>query len=275
LTAAPPPLPDLLSRMDARIADFEHDRDARRVFLTVYRTMTGAMVAAIDDDRFLDPAFAAALTLRFADLYFDADESWCHVPEHCPAPWRCAFEVAASPRVTALEHALLGINAHIVYDLPQALADTLRTFGDTGREATPAQLARRRFDYEVVNQVLVETVDHAQDVLAERFFSSARWLDTLALRFDELLAELLLRTARTQGWHSAVALAHAADDRERDVVRRQLERLTLDYARRIDVTQHVPTGVGRRMAARWRAPFVPELTAPPSPVAGRWRRRSN
>lgn len=251
------PLSELLRRMDLRIDELDRDGDARRVFLTVYRTMTGAMVAARADGRFLDPDFTAALTLRFADLYFEADTAWCDgAQDDCPVPWRCAFELAQARRVTPLEHALLGINAHIVYDLPQALAATLRAAGDTDPTAPPATLSRRRFDYEVVNQVLAETVDRAQEVLADRFVSSVRWLDTVALRFDELLAELLLRTARTQGWHSAVALASARDDRETEVVRRQLEALALDYARRIDVTSHVPTALGRRLAARWRAPFV-------------------
>ncbi len=245
-------LDDLVTRMDDRLHEHDAADDLRRIFLTVYRSMTESMQASLDEDLFLDPAWTRDLTLRFAETYFEADEAWCR-DGTCATPWEVAFRTATSTRHLVVEHALLGINAHIVYDLPRAVADTMVAHGDLGGGDTAVVLARRRFDYDAVNHVLARTVDRVQDLLATRFSPTVRLLDALAFRLDEYAAEALLRYARTQGWHAAVALASCTDADEREVARSHLERLAADYAARIDVEQFVPTRTGRRLVARWRA----------------------
>ena len=59
-----------------------------------------------------------------------------------PGPWRIAFEAAnATPRVPPIRHLLLGMNAHINYDLPQAL---LAVISDAGVRRPGLLVARRR-----------------------------------------------------------------------------------------------------------------------------------
>lgn len=245
-------LDELLARMDARLEDLRRDDDPREIFLTVYREMTGTMRTSLPEDLFIDPEWSHALTLRFARMYFDADEAFCG-GSPCPGPWDVAFRTAAGRHVLVLEHALLGINAHIVYDLPRAVAETMVAFGDTTSEDDrTALLARRRFDFEVVNHLLAETTDRVQLLLAHRYSPMIRVLDRLTFKLDEYVAEALLRYARTQGWETAVTLAFATNAREAEVVRAHLERVATDYARRVDVTQFVPTRIGRRLATRWR-----------------------
>jgi hypothetical protein len=242
----------LLARMDDRLAEFRRDDDSRQVFLTVYRAMTETMHRSLRRDMFLDPAWSRDLTLRFAGLYFDADEAFVE-GSGCPEPWDVAFRAAQADHILVLEHALLGINAHIVYDLPRAVADTLVAFGDTEGEGDHASLlARRRFDFEVVNHLLARTTDQVQLLLAEHFTPTIRLLDRLAFRLDEYAAEAFLRYARTQGWHTAVAMAFCRNETEREVVRAHLERVASDYATRVDITQFVPTQFGRRIVSRWR-----------------------
>ncbi len=246
----------LLARMDDRLADFVRDDDPRQIFLTVYRTMTATMDRSMPDGVFLDPAWSSALTLRFAGMYFDADEAF-ECGDACPEPWAVCFRAAHEERVLVLEHALLGINAHIMYDLPRAVAETMVAFGDTGPDVDhTAIVARRRFDFDVVNHLLALTTDQVQNLLGTRFSRSVKVADALGSRVDEYIAEFFLRYARTQGWHSAVAMAFAEDDREREVVRAHLERVATDYAGRIDLTSLVPTRLGKRLARRYRAPLV-------------------
>jgi hypothetical protein len=262
----------LLERMAARIDELRRSGDDRRIFLAVYATMTNAIHVAIHGGRFMDPAWTALLTDRFAGLYFDAEDAWERQDPRCPGPWRAAFAAAGSRRISALEHALLGINAHIVYDLPFAVAAAMREAGDVvdGRLHADA-LVRRRHDYEVVNHILAETVDEAQEVLGTESRVSAL-LDALAGRLDAYVAEALLRVSRTQGWHTALALAVARDEQERDAVRQHLDRVACGYVQRIDVTQLVPGTRARSLVARWRAPFTTVLSEPvPRPV--RTRRR--
>jgi hypothetical protein len=253
----------LLERMETRIAELREAGDDRRIFLSVYATMTGAIHLGVRDGRFMDPAWTAELTARFAGLYFDAEQAWEQAPSRCPKAWRAAFAAAGQPRISVIEHALLGINAHIVYDLPFAVSGTMRSVGDVvdGRLQGDT-LARRRHDYEVVNHILAETILDAQAVLAaESGFS--RVLDRVALRFDEYAAEALLRASRTQGWHNALALAVARDDHEHEAVRQHLDRVACGYVQRLDVTQFVPGARVRRIvAARFRPPLAAAIEAP-------------
>lgn len=258
----PPPDIDLdgvLRRMRDRVDELRRRGDDRRIFLAVYMTMTGSIHRAIGDGRFMDPVWTAVMTDRFATLYFDADRDW-ESTRCCPGPWQAAFAVAGVPRVSAIEHALLGINAHIVYDLPFAVATTMREFGDVVDGRLQADtLVRRRHDYEVVNHLLVDTIPAAQAVMGAES-QVAAILDRLAGRLDEYAAEMLLRASRTQGWHAALALAVARTDAERDAVRQHLDRVACGYVHRIDITQLLPTKRGRAWLSRFRPPFGDLLT---------------
>lgn len=164
--------------------------------------------------------------------------------------------MAGRVRVNPVEHALLGINAHIVYDLPLAVASTMLAAGDVvDGEIAAATLARRRHDYEVVNHVLAETIDSAQEVIAS-MSRIAALVDGVMLRLDEYLAEAMLRFSRTQGWHTSVALAVVRDHQEREAIRDHLDRVACGYVSRIDVTRVVPTRVGRLLVERVRPPFM-------------------
>lgn len=248
-----------VDRMGTRIAELRRIGDDRRIFLSVYATMTGAIARGIHDGRFMDAAWTAELTRRFASLYFDAEDAWDHDRERCCNAWRAAFAATERPRISVIEQALLGINAHIVYDLPFAVSATMVAAGDVvdGRLQGDT-LARRRHDYEVVNHILAETIVDAQAVLAGESRLS-RVMDRVALRFDEYAAEALLRASRTQGWHQALALAVAQDESERDAVRRHLDRVACGYVQRLDVTQFLPGKRVRRAVARFRPPFTAAL----------------
>jgi hypothetical protein len=246
----------VLARMTARLDELRRAGDDRRIFLAVYATMTGAIHRGVHEGRFMDPTWTEVLTARFATLYFDAEAAWEADDPCCPRPWCAAFAAAGGRRISAVEHALLGINAHIVYDLPFAVASTMVARGDVrdGRLLADT-LVRRRHDYEVVNHILAETVEAAQAVLAVESRTS-EWFDRLTLRFDSYAAELMLRASRTQGWHNALALAVARDEAERDAVRQHLDRVACGYVERIDLTQLLPGTRARTLASRWRPPFA-------------------
>ncbi len=96
----------------------------------------------------------------FADLYLQALAA-----NSPPRPWHIAFD-AAHHRVDLppLRHVLLGMNAHINYDLPQALLAVI----------TPAEfddadlLARREADHKHVDEVLLARVGAEDAEMGER-----------------------------------------------------------------------------------------------------------
>src|SRR5205814_1707831 len=97
------------------------DRGARRYFHATYLRTTRAVAEEIDRGRFADGAWLERWDIVFAELYLDALHADL-AGEPVSGPWRIAFDTAArQPRLPPLRHVLLGMNAHINYDLPQAL----------------------------------------------------------------------------------------------------------------------------------------------------------
>ncbi len=115
------PIDDLLSRMDALLQPMRAAGDERQHFLATYMRTTVAVKAEIERGAFVDGDWTERWDIAFADLYLDALDEW-NATGSAPGPWRIAFQAAnATPRVPPLRHLLLGMNAHINYDLPQAL----------------------------------------------------------------------------------------------------------------------------------------------------------
>jgi hypothetical protein len=240
------PVDALLARMDRAIAELERFGDGRDVFLFAYRRQTANMRAALVANRFADPRWVRDVTLRFADYYFDAADAWSRSPAACPEPWQRFFRVAHNPRVSAPERLLLGMNAHIVHDLALAIADRLH-------DADPRQLAVREFDHHMVNEVLEEAIDPMQDALAARYGWWLRALDLALARADEWIVDMIMRAARREAWTAARALVAASAPEQAAAVRRHLVDEALENVERIDLVNHFPLAVVRRVA-RWIRP---------------------
>lgn len=134
--------------------------DRRAVFLTVYARVTGEVAAAIERGAFEDPAWVADYLVRFADRYRQAayDFETGRVTG-LPTAWRLAFRAAQREDVHVLQHAVLGINAHVTFDLAFAL---LAAGVDADRPA-------KYRDHQRINLVLWRLVDVTLDRLAERY----------------------------------------------------------------------------------------------------------
>ena len=115
--------------------------DKRRYFHATYLRTTIAVADEIRRGGFADPEWVERWDVAFADLYLDALEA-SRAGRQPSRPWDIAFSAPAG--LPALRHVLLGMNAHINYDLPQALLAviTAEQFGDA------ALLARREADHQ-------------------------------------------------------------------------------------------------------------------------------
>ena len=134
----------LVARMEELLAPMEAAADPARFFLGTYLRTTRAVGAAIDAGLFEDPAWVCAWDVDFAGLYLDALEAHRRDPASAPEPWRQAFGTRAGARPEA--HVLLGMNAHINFDLPQSLVRVIPA-GDFADPAVPgAARARPRAD---------------------------------------------------------------------------------------------------------------------------------
>ena len=148
------PIDDLLFRMDALLQPMRATGDERQHFLATYMRTTLAVKDELERGGFVDEAWTERWDIAFANLYLDALDDW-NAERPVPGPWRVAFEAAnAAPRVPPIRHLLLGMNAHINYDLPQALIQVItdQEFDD------PALVARRSRDHEHIDAILSSRV---------------------------------------------------------------------------------------------------------------------
>src|SRR5690242_18679660 len=188
----------VLNAMASRLAGMPPQRAAQRLFLETYRRTTAAVGVAIDEARFEDPEWVERWDVVFADLYLDALDLDLAGRPDVPRPWRLAFDAPAG--LPALRHVLLGINAHINYDLPQALLAVISDDEFTD----PVLVARRSRDHERIDGVLSGRVAAEDSELGTASARSA--LDRLLQPLNRLSSKRFLREARQKVWHNTVEL---------------------------------------------------------------------
>jgi len=192
----------VVGTMQARLDSLTPEQEYLREFLGTYQRTTLAVGKAVDAGAFEDPDWVERWDVAFAELYLVALDA--HLSGGKPArPWRLAFD--APPDLPALRHVLLGINAHVNYDLPQALLAVISDddFGD------PTLMASRRRDHERIDGVLAGRVA-AED--AELAVHGRTLTDRLLQPLNRLSSKRFLRESRTKVWHNTVALQAARLD---------------------------------------------------------------
>ena len=203
------PIDDLLGRMQELLTPLREAGDERQHFLATYLRTTLAVKREIEHPSlggFVDPEWSEAWDIVFADLYLDALRAW-NSKGVAPGPWQIAFEGAnAPPRVPPIRHLLLGMNAHINYDLPQALLAVISDdeFDD------PALVARRGRDHEHIDLILSSRVPLEDRELQKVERPGDRTvLDRLHTPFNRAGTRRFLKEARGKVWRNAHALAAA------------------------------------------------------------------
>jgi hypothetical protein len=199
---SPAGIDDLIVRMESLLEPLIRQKDAKRFFLATYVQTTRAVKDEIARQGFVDPEWMTRWDLVFADRYLQALEQW-NRGEAPPGPWRVAFE-ATSEALIPLRHVLLGINAHVNYDLPQALLEVIsdQEFDD------PALIARRSADHLHMDHVLASRVaDLDRDLRKETEPGALTWLDRALTPLNRLGTKRFLKESRRKVWHNAAMLS--------------------------------------------------------------------
>jgi len=192
---------ELIDRMAAMLEPLQADGDRRQYFHATYQRTTIAVATELKRGGFADPEWVERWDVAFADLYLDALEA--SLAGRAPTrPWDIAFNAPAG--LPPLRHVLLGMNAHINYDLPQALLAVI-----TDEQFDDAELlARREADHRAIDNVLASRVAAEDDQLTQ-FSGRGSLLDRLLRPFNRLGTQRFLREAREKVWANAIALSRA------------------------------------------------------------------
>lgn len=210
---------DVIAQLDHGLDRAQDARCRRGYFMALYRGVTariGRLVA--QGDYFDDNARMVRFDVIFARYYLQALDDWLGARPPS-APWSLAFE-HTHDSLLIVQHLLLGMNAHIVFDLAQAAAET----------APGASILALEADFNRINDVLRDAIDEVQDALAP--YAPVMWLaDIAGGPFDELLASQGLVLARDLAWESAkeIALARKPEARALAVQRCWCRAMSLGY----------------------------------------------
>lgn len=191
-------VPDLVRELDRRLEDLDATVAHRAAFLATYRRTTAAVGAALDRGTFADPAWVEHWTAVFGGYFLAAHDADL-AGKNPPRPWRLAFTL--DPAVHPLGHLLVGMNAHINYDLPQAMLDVISVadFADADL------LERRVLDHDRIDAVLGSRVA-AEDVALG---GPRRVVDRLLAPANRQGSRRFLAEARAKVWENVLALHEA------------------------------------------------------------------
>ena len=187
--------------MAALLETLREAGDHRQYFHATYYRTTIAVAEELRRGGFADPDWVERWDVAFADLYLDAIRDSL-AGRSTTRPWEIAFHAPAD--LPPLRHVLLGMNAHINYDLPQALLAVItdEQFSDA------ALIARREADHRAIDSVLASRVAGEGDELARVSGPPSR-LDRLLEPLNRLGTRRFLREAREKVWANAIILHQA------------------------------------------------------------------
>ncbi len=213
-----------LAALDEVAAHLSQGGDRRAAFPAVYAmiTLRVAERAEWGPRRFFrEPAWISRLAARFCERYLQTLRwSLLGHEQDCGA-WTAAYAARERAGVTPLQHAFLGLSAHINFDLAIGIA---RTLADHGCASDPARLARCKHDHDVVNELLRVSFPEALQRLASRHACAASGvLLERARRPAEWVTMAILGTWRDHVWGDALALLEAPTASARDRIVSRME----------------------------------------------------
>jgi len=181
--------------------------DASGYFPALYSRVTERIGASIKAGKFDDGPLLDRFATQFASHYLLA----AHDHAQAPKCWQACWNVAGDQRLLIVQHLLLGINAHVNYDLARAVVEIADERGD---------LLSIRHDFDTVNDVLADTyVDVIKDL--ERV---SRWVNSAARLGGGRAFNFSLTLARTRAWQAASAMYPLSADGRRSYSE-ELDRL--------------------------------------------------
>jgi hypothetical protein len=177
--------------------------DGVACFNHMYLVVTTAVVEGIEQGFFEDDDFVALLDVTFVNRYLAALRADAG-GSAAPRSWRALLESRSHPRITAVQFALAGMNAHINFDLCSAVVATVLQLGAELGSGT------QREDFERINRVLAAEMREIRHHLQTRFED---WIDDHVLGdVDDILAKWSIDAARDTAWDNGQLLWCIRDD---------------------------------------------------------------
>jgi hypothetical protein len=214
----PRTIDEVLDRLDSIVQSSIARGSRIGYFAAMYRMVTAQVKEGILNGRFEDGPRMERLDVRFANRFIEAYDAYSRKGQ-CSQCWRIAFDAAERQEPLVLQHLLLGMNAHINYDLGIAAADT----------CPGAALEPLHRDFNVINDILASLIDEVKGDL-DAVSPWIGWLDRLGGRATDVIIRFSMNQARSFAWRFAVSLSQAdSDDRVKLVINKDAETTLLGH----------------------------------------------
>jgi hypothetical protein len=201
-----------LSALETVASRLREKGDARAVFPDVYAVITRRVKEAIEGrgPAFLEPQWISRLAGLFCEYYLAALGASLDGRRTGADAWDVAFQSCGARGTAASMNALLGINAHINYDLAQGLFDNIVQHGAVNDARL---LSRYRHDHDLVNEILEAAMPEIFQILVERYECPLAAVATVSKGLQETIARAVLFTLRQwrdRVWDDLVELLTAS-----------------------------------------------------------------
>jgi hypothetical protein len=234
---------EMTKRSDQLIAGCKHHAPFSLLYLRVTQALRDHISA--DPALFRHADFITHQDALFARMYWRAFDRWqAGQRAGVPGAWLVALDAAGSKSMPAIGDLYLGINAHVLADLPVLLYQ-LGLADESG--------ASRKPDHDAVNVVLRDVFEPAIHELAQRLDPTMSQSDPLpwtTVDGDALFQALA--AWREQAWRGAEQLAAAPDDATRQAVFKTIEDYATTQALALRATlAYPPLLAGTQRASRY------------------------
>ncbi|MGI9165460.1 MAG: DUF5995 family protein [Pyrinomonadaceae bacterium] len=212
---------EVIARLDDIIKRARADMSRLGFFATLYRNVTLKVKEGIGSGSFEDGPRMEQLDVSFANRYLSALENFLGGVD-TGRSWRIAFQASSDWSPLIIQHLLLGMNAHINFDLGVAAA-----------AVTPGPLLPSlQNDFNGINNILAGMIMRVRDNI-EQLSPSIRLLDRINPDKQDRIINFSLGRARNCAWNVAVRLGTLPEgEHQTELARLDFETMVLAHALR-------------------------------------------
>jgi hypothetical protein len=184
----PQTIDEVLAELDRIIQWARNEKSRLGFFATLYRNVTINVKEGIAAGSFENGARMERLDVTFANRYLSALESF-RGGEPLSKCWLLSFELATRWPPLILQHLLIGMNAHINFDL-----------GIAAQAVAPgSELVSLEHDFNVINGILAALIAKVRSDV-EEVSPWIKFLDRIDPSGEDVLIKFSLDKARASAW---------------------------------------------------------------------------
>ena len=196
-------LSDVRERIAEILAYFRETASPLGYFAALYTKVAHGIEEAVNKGEFDDNERLARLDVDFVNYYIRAmNDAVAGRP--APAHWQMTIDAAKMPLIPVLDHLFLAMNAHINYDLSNAVRDSVK----------PGEMIAFKNDFLKVNQILFSLLDDVQNDVAG-FFHPLNWYLRFGRQANDKVISFIMKLMRNDAYGYACILS-LCDESQRD-----------------------------------------------------------